>query len=122
MSSTITKEEIDTIVNQKNLLVRNLQITLGYYKVGQQLRRLVGDGNVNWFCFGTYASKTAGQALRHEHLPRPLKSAMIRAAGYENSHIYLQNVLDGDPATPVTDGLLSDVLYGKTIPFYIKLK
>ena len=112
MSSKITKEEIDAIVSQKNLLVRNLQITLGYYKVGRQLRQLVGDSNINWFGFGTYASKTAGQALRHEHLPSPLKSAMIRAAGYDNTYIYLHNVLDGedDPATPTPDGLLSDVL------------
>ncbi len=111
MTSKITKEEIDAIVNQKNLLIRNLQITLGYYKVGRRLRKFLGDSNVNWFGFGCYASKTAGQALRHEILPGPLKSAMIRAAGYDNTYMYLHNVLEkDDPTAPNPDSLLAEVL------------
>ncbi len=112
MSSKITKEEIDAIINQNNLLVRNLQITLGYYKVGRGLRRFLGSSNVNWFGFGTYASKTAGQTIRHELLPGPLKSAMIRAAGYDNTYVYLHDVLaepDG-PDTQTPDSLLAEVL------------
>lgn len=112
MSSKITKEDIDAIINQKNLLVRNLQITLGYYRVGHNLRRFLGSSNVNWFGFGTYASKTAGQTIRHELLPGPLKSAMIRAAGYDNTYVYLHDVLaepDG-PDTQNPDSLLAEVL------------
>ncbi|HFE66547.1 MAG TPA: hypothetical protein ENJ93_04725 [Chloroflexi bacterium] len=109
MSSRITKEEIDTIVHQQNLLVRNLQITLGYYKVGRKLRRFLGSSNVNWFGFGTYASKTAGQTIRHELLPGPLKSAMIRAAGYDNTYVYLQDVL-AEPEAQNPDSLLAEVL------------
>ncbi|MCP4428593.1 MAG: hypothetical protein GY803_29255 [Chloroflexi bacterium] len=112
MSSKITKEEIDVIVNQKNLLIRNLQITLGYYKVGRRLRKFLGDSNVNWFGFGCYASKTAGRTLRHELLPGSLKSAMIRAAGYDNTYMYLHNVLekDDDPTVLNPDSLLAEVL------------
>lgn len=112
MSSRITKEEIDGIIHQQNLLVRNLQITLGYYKVGRRLRSFLGSSNVNWFGFGTYASKTAGQTIRHELLPGPLKSAMIRAAGFDNTYVYLQDVLaesdTHDGQNP--DSLLAEVL------------
>ncbi len=112
MSSKLTKAEIDSIVNQKNLLIRNLQITLGYYKVGQGLRKILSDRHVNWFGFGTYASKTAGQALRHELLPGPLKFAMIRAAGYDNTYMYLHDVLAtaDEPDAQNPDNLLAEVL------------
>jgi hypothetical protein len=112
MSSKITKAEIDSIVAQKNLLVRNLQITLGYYKVARALRKFISDRDVNWFGFGTYASKTAGRAIRHELLPGPLKSAMIRAAGYDNTYLFLHDVLEStdNHSTQNPDGLLAQVL------------
>lgn len=114
MSTKISSQEIDAILNQKNLLIRNLQITLGYYKVGRMLRGFASTHNVNWFGFGAFASKTAGQAIRHEELPGPLKSAMIRAAGYDNTAVYLHKVLE--PATQVqtseqrTDGIIAEIL------------
>jgi hypothetical protein len=112
MPSSLTQTDFERIVQQKNLLVRNLQITQGYYQVSQSLRKFVSSSNVNWFSFGTYASKTAGRAMRHENLPGPLKSALIRSAGYENTYIYLNKVLE-DPAlteTTPADNLLSQVL------------
>jgi hypothetical protein len=113
MVSKLTQIEIDQILNQKNLVLRNLQITLGYYRIAQDLSTMVGDKDVNWFCFGCYASKTAGQALRHELLPEPLKLALIRAAGYDNTADYLVSVLRNDSKKEeVTeeDNLLASVL------------
>ena len=112
MSTKISAEEIDLILNQKNLLVRNLQITLGYHKVARMLRGFSSTENVNWFGFGVFASKTAGQAIRHELLPGPLKSAMIRAAGYDNTLVYFHNVLESssDPVAQNTDSLLVEIL------------
>ncbi len=114
MATKISSEEIDIILKQKNLLIRNLQITLGYYKIGRMLRSFASTHNVNWFGFGAFASKTAGQAIRHELLPGPLKSAMIRAAGYDNTAIYLHNVLEPatQPFTTVqkTDSILAEIL------------
>jgi pSer/pThr/pTyr-binding forkhead associated (FHA) protein len=89
----LQKEDLDKIIGQKNLLLRNLQITQGYHEVAQMLGQFLGFDNVNWFGFGTYASKTAGRAIRHETLPRPLKSALIRSAGYQNTQIYLDRAL-----------------------------
>lgn len=112
MRSLLTKAEIDQINGQKNLLVRNLQITQGYYQVSRSLRRFVGDRDVNWFAFGTYASKTAGRALRHETLPGPLKSALIRSAGYDNTYVYLNKVLENETPASVSeaDNLLARIL------------
>ncbi|MBK8431833.1 MAG: hypothetical protein IPL28_11345 [Chloroflexi bacterium] len=76
----LTKEEIDNIVSSKNLLLRNPQITQGYYETAGNAGAISRLRNVNWFAFGTYASKTAGRAIRHESLPRALKSALIRSA------------------------------------------
>jgi pSer/pThr/pTyr-binding forkhead associated (FHA) protein len=95
----LTQADVDQVINQRNLLLRNVQITQGYYEVAQMLGQFLGFDNVNWFAFGTYASKTAGRAIRHETLPRPLKSALIRSAGYENTHIYLDKAL-GDGERP----------------------
>jgi hypothetical protein len=114
MATKISIEEIDAVLNQPNLLIRNLQITLGYHKVSRMLRGFASTKNVNWFGFGAFASKTAGQAIRHELLPAPLKSATIRAAGYDNTAVYFHDVLE--PATHSilaaqrTDGILAEIL------------
>lgn len=92
-----TQTEIHQILNQENLVLRNLQITLGYYRIAQGLRKLIGGDDVNWFCFGCYASKTAGQALRHELVPKQLKRAILRIAGFKNPENYFDLVLKKVP-------------------------
>ena len=90
----LDKETIEDIVNRDNLVIRNLQITQGYYRISQGMRKLIGGKNISWCAFATHASKTAGQAIRHELMPRRLKSAMIRMAGFDNTYVYLSDVLD----------------------------
>ena len=115
----ITKEEIDGIVNQENLLVRNLQSTQGYYDVSQGLRRFVSRKNMNWFSFGTWASKGAGRAIRHETLPKSLKSALIRSAGFKDTFLFLHNVLEeaGQHEEQQADkcGKISKQIFGRVI-------
>ena len=98
----LTGEVIQSIVERKNLVVRNLQVTQGYYRLSEGMRRVIGGRNVSWCTFATHASKTAGQALRHELMPRLLKSAMLRLAGYDNTYYYLNDVL-GDANPPGLD-------------------
>lgn len=57
------------------------------------MKKCVSSKNVNWTSFATHASKTAGQALRHELMPRLLKSAMLRLGGYENTFMFLNEGL-----------------------------
>ena len=108
----LTHSEIQAIVNRENLVVRNLQITQGYYRLSEGLRKAISRKNANWCTFATHASKTAGQALRHEMMPQLLKSAMIRLAGYDNTIIFFNDVLI-DPNQAVTHehrNLLAKVL------------
>ena len=90
----LTQIEINHILNQTDLVLRNLQITLGYYRIAQGLRNFIGGKDVNWFCFGCYASKTAGQALRHELLPKQLKRAILHMSGYKNTNNFFEMVLN----------------------------
>ena len=85
----LTKDYIQSVVENDNLIVRNLQVTQGYYRLSEGMRRCLSSTNVNWCSFATHASKTAGQALRHELMPRLLRSATIRKAGFENTFFFL---------------------------------
>ena len=93
MSSMLTKEYIQSVVERENLVVRNLQVTQGYYRISSALKKCVSSKNVNWTSFATHASKTAGQALRHELMPRMMKSSMLRLGGYENTFMFLNEGL-----------------------------
>ena len=108
--SMLTSNEIESIINQKNLVLRNLQVTQGYYRLARGLRNMMSTRNVNWLVFATHASKTAGQALRHELLPKPLKSLMIRVAGFDNTHLYLNDALRATPQAESRDSRLAAAL------------
>jgi hypothetical protein len=97
MSVSLTAEYIQSVVENEDLIVRNLQVTQGYYRLSQAMKRYMSDKNVNWCAFATHASKTAGQALRHELMPRYLRRLMIRRAGYENTFVFFKDGL-GSPA------------------------
>ncbi len=96
MPAALTEEYIQSIIERDNLVVRNLQVTQGYYRLSQGMKRYMSGTNVNWCAFATHASKTAGQALRHELMPGLLKSAMIRMAGYDNTFVFFGEEL-GNP-------------------------
>ena len=96
----LTQGEIKRIVRRQNLLLRNLQVTQGYYRISEGMRQVIGSTNVSWCAFATHASKTAGQALRHELMPGILKSASMRIAGHENTSIFYRHVLCEAENTP----------------------
>jgi len=109
--NNFTQPEIQQILTQENLVLRNLQITLGYYRIAMGMRKLIRGNDVNWFCFGCYASKTAGQALRHELVPKQLKRAILRIAGYKDRSNYFDLVLNKIPGRNTSEeNLLSEVL------------
>lgn len=97
----LTRDVIQSIIDRDNLVVRNLQVTQGYYRLSEGMRWLIGGRNASWCSFAAHASKTAGQALRHELMPRLLKSAMIRLAGYDSTYVYLNDVLDRANQVPL---------------------
>jgi hypothetical protein len=89
----LTKNYIQSVIERENLVVRNLQVTQGYYRISSALKKCVSSKNVNWTTFATHASKTAGQALRHELMPGLLKSSMLRMGGYDNTFMFFQDGL-----------------------------
>ena len=42
----LTKEYIQSIVKRKDLVVRNLQVTQGYYRISRAMKRYVSGTNV----------------------------------------------------------------------------
>jgi len=46
--------------------LRNLRITQCYHDLSQRITSLLGETNVNWCTFATWASKTAGRFVRGE--------------------------------------------------------
>jgi hypothetical protein len=111
MPSALTRDYIDSVVNNENLVVRNLQVTQDYYRLSEGMRRCISSANVNWCSFATHASKTAGQALRHELMPRYLRAAAIRMAGFENTFLFLDGLDAKDESQlGAWDGRLGDAL------------
>jgi hypothetical protein len=112
MTKRLSEATIQMVVENDNLVVRNLQVTQGYYRLAQGMRRYMSHTNVNWCAFATHASRTAGMALRHELMPRLLRSAMVRLAGFENTFLFLRKGIEiRDPAlTEVQDGRLADAM------------
>lgn len=93
MRHFLSRDNIQHIVQHDDLLLRNLQITQGYFRLSERMRRAIGSSNVSWCSFATHASKTAGQALRHELIPGSLKSAMIRLSGHADTFAFYNHVL-----------------------------
>jgi hypothetical protein len=99
----LDEPRIKATISNRNLIVRNLQVTLGYYRLSQGMRKVLGSRNVTWVGIATYASKTAGQAIRHELMPQRIKSALIRAAGYDETFMFLRDVLIEPAQDPVDE-------------------
>ena len=96
MSTLLTEDYIQSVIQRENLVVRNLQVTQGYFRISNAMKKYVSSKNVNWTSFATHASKTAGQALRHELMPGLLKSSMLRLGGYENTFMFLNEGLGSE--------------------------
>jgi len=75
MSAYITVEEIDSVAQLNNPVLRNLQITQCYCELSAVFAKRMGE-YANWCTFATWASKQAGQTIRHEDLQRTLQASL----------------------------------------------
>lgn len=64
-----TDEESKEIVDNPDMILRNLKITQMYHRLSVQLAAILGQHDANWCTFATHASKTAGNSIRREELP-----------------------------------------------------
>jgi hypothetical protein len=73
------EREIDAIIQCRDLVLRNLRITLAYHDLTLALSERFGRKDLNWCAYATWASKTAGWFIRGEFLDDPLR--LQRALG-----------------------------------------
>lgn len=64
-----TLEDTIRIAGINDSVIRNLNITQGYYELSQAMLKYT-DGNPNWCTYAVWASKQAGQSIRKEDLSR----------------------------------------------------
>jgi len=75
MSSYTTVEQINQIASLNDSVLRNLQITQCYYELSAVFAKPMG-AYANWCTFATWASKQAGQTIRHEDLQHTIESLL----------------------------------------------
>jgi hypothetical protein len=63
-------KDIDAIAQLTDGALRNLKITQRYHDLSLALAETISPANVNWSTFATWASKTAGQSIRNEEVPK----------------------------------------------------
>ncbi len=68
-----TAEDVERITDISDPVIRNLNITQGYYELSQAMSKYT-DGNPNWCTFAVWASKQAGQSIRKEDLSRTFEN------------------------------------------------
>jgi hypothetical protein len=71
--STPTVEDVTRIAGISDPVIRNLNITQGYYELSRAMSRFT-NGNPNWCIFAVWASKQAGQTIRKEDLSRTFQN------------------------------------------------
>src|SRR5215212_7254038 len=71
----LTVEKIDSIASLADPVLRNLQITQCYCELSTNFSKRIGPG-ANWCTFATWASKQAGETIRHEDLQRTLENLL----------------------------------------------
>lgn len=80
----ISKENIQAIIGMDSEpILRNLKITLAYYDLSQAIANRLGDDNVNWCNFATWASKTAGKFIRMEDINVQLHKSLHAKDDYQ---------------------------------------
>ena len=98
-------EDVAGISNISDPVIRNLNITLGYYELSKAMSRYT-SGNPNWCTFAVWASKQAGQTIRKEDLVRTFKNIFHSSAEITfvlNSFAQLTEVIKNLPEVKAID-------------------
>ncbi|MCP3144660.1 hypothetical protein [Pyxidicoccus xibeiensis] len=90
-----TQAQVDAIIRMEDPVLRNLHITQTYHVLKVALTDVLGEEDVNWCGFATWASKTAGAFIRKDVLPSLLGELLERADAVTRSIAELQDRLLG---------------------------
>ena len=75
--------DIDRIARLGDAPLRNLLVTQTYCDLSRRLANVTGADNANWSSFATWASKTAGEAIRGEEVPAEVARLLRDEAALE---------------------------------------
>ncbi|HEY6725631.1 MAG TPA: hypothetical protein VI197_16460 [Polyangiaceae bacterium] len=89
-------EEIHRVTRIEAPVIRNLWITQHYHSLMGALAVVIGGDNSNWSTFATWASKTAGQSIRGEEIPKELRVLLAEQVRVHEELTRMLKVLPGD--------------------------
>ncbi len=78
----ISAEECEAVVDNQHLVLRNLKVTEGYYRLSVGMTLLLGHQDANWLTYACSASKTVGSFIRGE-LPLLSRVPALLASGID---------------------------------------
>jgi hypothetical protein len=92
---TGARADLQRIVGLEDAVLRNLLITQRYHDLSLGITSVLGRKNVNWSTFATWASKTAGESIRDEELPKPLLDLIEDAGRLDSALEWLNRSIFG---------------------------
>lgn len=96
---SVSEARIQEIVNDGNPVRRNRDITESYYQLSQDMREFLGpDAGANWATWASHASARAGQTIRREDIPLPVKIALMAVPGVGLSRDAAERYISGQVA------------------------
>jgi len=114
-NNELTIEKIDLITAVADPVLRNLQITQCYCELSTLFAQRIGPG-ANWCTFATWASKQAGETIRHEDLQRTLENLLKNEPEIEAALLLIATLAKQSGAQQTIDQLrqstLSNVVAG----------
>ncbi len=97
--------DLERIIDMQDAVLRNLLITQRYHDLSRALAGMLGEDNVNWSTFATWASKTAGQSIRNEEIPASILELLDRASKLDRAVDWLNERLFGSASARALERL-----------------
>jgi len=107
-----TVEDLSRIASISDPVIRNLNITEGYYELSQAMSKYT-DGNLNWCTFAVWASKQAGQSIRKEDLSHTFEQLFHQSPEFSlllNTLSQYSNAIKDLPAVRAISSFIIKVL------------
>ncbi|TSC32668.1 hypothetical protein [Corallococcus sp. Z5C101001] len=125
-----TYAEVEAIVRMQDAALRNLHITQAYHVLKLAFTAVLGDVDVSWCGFATWASKTAGTFIRKDMVSALERNLLARAEdlmrtlGVTQARLLVSWGLPSAVSAvlsrvmePVVDGMAKQVAIGNLIVF-----
>jgi hypothetical protein len=115
-SALVTAEQVSSIAQRSDPVLRNLQITQSYHDLGVAVAERLGGRDACWVGFAVWASRTAGHFIRGEWLPDALRHVLARVSPGGSRRI---EVLDAPIRAHLAEG--NRKVYAEIAPLFVEL-